>query len=158
LRDIYPLILSPPTNYIRLLGKLSPITLTCIGTRPNASCGIVRGPFPPATAMVRQLLCMFCGVPEHEPLLSGGTTPYWVSPESSRLEQDESCFALMLRRREEREKKRNGKQTSSPSWGSKYLRKRREVLYAPVVLSLCPKTYSMVENKICRYVPCSKKK
>ena len=52
LRDIYPLILSPPTNYIRLLGKLSPITLTCIGTRPNASCGVVRGPFPPATAMV----------------------------------------------------------------------------------------------------------
>ena len=119
LRDIYPLTLSSVPSQIIFVctGSCRPSLLWCIGTTPNASCGIVRGPFLPATAMVRHSLCMFCGVPEHALFLSGGTTPFWVSPESSRLEQDKSCFALMLRLRENREKKRNGKQTSSPSWG-----------------------------------------
>ena len=135
LRDIYPLTLSsvPPRIISVCLGSCRP-SLWRIGTRPNASCGmIVRGPFPPATAMVRQPLCIFWGVPEHAPLLSGGTTPFWVSPESSRLEQDESCFALMLRCREDREKKRNGKFFLVPLGDANYLRKR-QVLHAPVVL------------------------
>jgi len=83
-----------------------PISLTC---RHEAQCLVwgVRGPFLLTTAMVRRWLCVFCCVLEQNPLFSVGfsvgTRPYWVSPESSCLEQDDSCVVLRRRRRDKRE-------------------------------------------------------
>ena len=48
---------------------------------------------------------------------SGGTSAYWVSPESSCLEQDSTHVVLRPMRRDEREKKINGKQLSIPYVG-----------------------------------------
>ena len=93
LRDIYHL--NPPPNYIPLLRGLSPINLMHWHEAQCLMRGIM-GPFPSATAIVRRLLCVFCSVPEHEKLLSSGTTPYWASLESSCLKQDDSCVVLVL--------------------------------------------------------------
>jgi len=42
------------------------------------------------------VISVFCSVPEHKPLFTGGTTANWVSPESSHLVQDDSHIVLML--------------------------------------------------------------
>jgi hypothetical protein len=55
----------------------------------------------------------------------------WVSPESSCLEQDDSWVVPRWRRRDEREKKINGKQTSIPYVGML-------LIYEKHVWCLCP--------------------
>ena len=52
---------------------------------------------------------------------SGWTTAQWVSPESSCLEQDDSCIEPRRRRRDKREKKINGIQTSIPHVGMPFI-------------------------------------
>jgi hypothetical protein len=112
LRAIHPP--QHPQHYICLLGGSgsSPINLT---RRHEAQCLVwgVRGVFPPSAAMV---VTVFCSVPEHKPLflVEPRTTAWWVSPESSRLEQDNSCTVLRQRRRDKREKIKNRKETSAP--------------------------------------------
>ena len=55
-----------PKKYTRSLGGgLSPINLVCQREAQRLMWG-VRGAFPPATAMVRQLFRVFCSVPEHD--------------------------------------------------------------------------------------------
>jgi len=63
----------------------------------NASCGVFGGHFRRRRPWLWQSLCVFFSLPEHEPLLSGGTTEYWVLTESSCLEQDDSRVVLMQR-------------------------------------------------------------
>ncbi len=54
----------------------------------------VRGPFPLLTAMVRRLLCLFCGVLDHKPLLPGGTLVYPAQPRLISLSVCESVCGI----------------------------------------------------------------
>jgi hypothetical protein len=69
------------------------------------------------------VVTVFCSVPEHEPLflVETRTTAWWVSQESYRFEQDDSCIVLRQRRRDKREKMKNGKETSAPYVGMLFI-------------------------------------
>ena len=138
----------PPQITCDCLEGCSP-SIRRISTRCNSSCGALRGHFCQQWPWLWWLLCMFCRVSEHEPLLSGRTAANCVSPESSCREQDNSRSALILRRRKQ---KRNGEsnadflhrsanylrfltilvscsyllyvwpQSATPNWGSLHLR------------------------------------
>ncbi len=105
-----------PQHYICLLGGSSPINLT---RRNKVQCLVwgVTGAFPPSKAMVVTVF-LACRSTNHFFRLNHGM---WVSPESSCLEQDDSCVVPRQRRRDKREKKINGKQTSIPYVGMQFI-------------------------------------
>ena len=99
-----------PQHYIRLLGGLSPINLTRRNKAQCLVCGVT-GALPLSAAM---FVTVFYSLPEHKPLFR---LNHEVSPESSCLEQDNSCIVPRQRHRDKRENKINGKHTSIPYVG-----------------------------------------
>ena len=108
--------LNPPQIISTCLGGCCP-SVQHVLAGLDASFRVLGGHFRRRQPWLWWSLCVVWSMPEHKQHLSSGTTVYLVLLKSSCLEQDNYCIVLMLRQRDEREKVRNGKQTSSPYVG-----------------------------------------
>ena len=92
-------------------------SICCVSTRRNASCGALSGHFRPQRTWLWLWWCFaVCRSTNHFFRLNHGIVGI---PRKllSYLEQDDSCIVLRQRRKDKREKKRNGIQTSTPNVG-----------------------------------------